>query len=565
MVRSGYGPTGLLSMNDLLRSPLGPAIILLFASALLRLIASPRRAWVLALLTLVPLGASFVLLMNLRSSGVAVRELTWWPLVTPPLRVLWALDGWNWLGLTLLLIVGGSAVLLTWQLPGKRSGAYHGLSFALLGAAGLTLVSDNLLALSGAWVATDILLVARARGSRAQGNNAPVWLEVTGSLLMLLAIGITSITVASTSLATARLPAEAVALLLVVAALRMAAYPLHLWLAPSGSGRDRGTQFLLNGLGLVTGGWLLGRVFVLGAGAWFSNPLWLPILVLLTLAAGLAAWTCRERDRLALLSSGRATWLWVVVALAPTASARDALGWAMTGVVLGLALLVVGQAINEEWGWRVPIALSALTLAGLPLTAGMPARALTQPPHLALLLLLVIADSLAVATVLASWKMAPLPAPTSPQPISPPARQLRGLPINWPAVRLLTALGLVVVPTVLWGLQPTRLAVQANFGSVLTLGNLLSQLGLLQFLTIPATLALGVGFYQLAQQPTSLFKQWQKRLAGAAGLAWMLAGLGWLVKWAELVWRNALLVVEGEGYLGWVVLVLLLAVLVVQL
>ncbi len=560
MDRSGRGPTGLLSMNDLLRSPLGPAIVLLVASALLRVVASPRRAWILALLTLAPLTASFVLLMNLRSSGVAVRELTWWPLVTPPLRVLWALDGWNWLALALLLVVGGSAVLLTWQLPGKRSGAYHGMSFALLGAAALTLVSDNLLALSGAWVATDILLVARARGSRAQGNTAPVWLEVAGSLLMLMAIGISSIGVASSTLATARLPAEAMALLLVVAALRMAAYPLHLWLAPSGSGRDRGTQLLINGLGLVTGGWLLGRVFVLGAGVWFSNPLWLPLLVLLTLVAGLAAWTSRERDRLALLSSGRATWLWVVLALAPIASARDALGWAMTGVVLGLALLAVGQAINEEWRWRVPIVLSALTLAGIPLTAGMPARALIQTPHFALLLLLVVADGLAVATVLASWRTALLPAPAG-----QPASQLRGMPINWPVVRLLTALGLVVVPNLLWGLQPTRLAVLANFGSILTLGDLLKALGLLQFLAIIAALTLGLGFFQLAQQPDSLFKRWQKRLAKAAGLGWILAGLGWLMQWIELGWRNALLVVEGEGYLGWVALVLLLAVLVVQL
>jgi hypothetical protein len=552
-------------MNDLLRSPLGPAIVLLFASALLRLVASPRRALILALLTLAPLVASFVLLTELRSSGVAVLELTWWPLVTPPLRVLWALDGWNWLGLTLLLIVGGSAVLLTWQLPGKRSGAYHGMSFALLGAAALTMVSDNLLALSGAWVATDILLVARARGSRAQGNTAPVWLEVAGSLLLLMAIGITSITVASTTLATARLPAEAMALLLVVAALRMAAYPLHLWLAPSGSGRDRGTQLLLNGLGVVTGGWLLGRVFVLGAGAWFSNPLWLPLLVLLTLVAGLAAWTSQERDRLALLSSGRATWLWVIVALAPTATARDALGWAMAGVVLGLALLAVGQAINEQWRWRLPVALAAITLAGLPLTAGMPARALVEPPHLALLLLLVVADGLAVATVLASWKTTPLPALAPPVPSGQPAIQLRLLPINWPVVRLLTALGLVVVPNVLWGLQPARLAVQASFGVILSLGDLLTALGLLQLLAIVAALALGVAFYQLAQQPDSLFRQWQKRLAAAAGLGWMLAGLSWLVQWIELVWRNALLVVEGEGYLGWVVLVLLLAVLVVQL
>jgi hypothetical protein len=45
----------------------------------------------------------------------------------------------------------------------------------------------------------------------------------------------------------------------------------------------------------------------------------------------------------------------------------------------------------------------------------------------------------------------------------------------------------------------------------------------------------------------------------------MLAGLGWLMQWIELGWRNALLVVEGEGYLGWVLLVVLLAALAVQL
>ncbi len=543
-------------MNDLLRSPLGPAIVLLFASALLRVVASPRRA--LALLTITPLIASFVLVMTLRSSGMVVRNLVWWPLVTAPVQVLWALDGWNWLALILLLIVGGTAVLLTWQSPGKRSGAYHGMSFALLGAAALTLVSDNLLALSGAWVATDILLVARARGSRAKGNTAPVWLEVAGSLLMLLAIGITSIGVATTTLAAARLPAEAMALLLLVAALRMAAYPLHLWLTPASAGRDRGTQLLINGLGLVTGGWLMGRVFVLGAGAWFTNPLWLPILVFLTLLAGLAAWTSRERDRLALLSSGRATWLWVVLALAPTAYARDALGWAMTGVVLGLAVLAVGQAINEEWRWRIPVTLAALTLAGLPLMAGMPARALVETPHLALLFLLVVADGLAVATVLASWQSAP-PASPPPAPAGQPGRQL----INWPVFRLLIALGLVMVPNLLWGLQPTRLAVQASFGSVLSLVDLLRQLGILQLLAIIAALALGFGFNQATQQPNSPFKHWQRRLSAAAGLGWILAGLGWLMRWVELAWRNTLLLVEGEGYLGWIALVLLLALLVI--
>jgi hypothetical protein len=550
-------------MNDLLRSPLGPALILLLASVLLRAVASPRRAPILALLTLAPLGASFVLLMSLRASGVVVRELSWWPLVTPPLRVLWALDGWNWLALLLLLLVAGGAVLLTWQLPGKRSGAYHGMSFALLAVAAVTVVSDNLLALSGVWIATDILLVARVRGGRAKGGAAPVWLEVGGSLLVLVAIGITSIGVASTTLATARLPAETMALLLAAAALRMAAYPLHLWLAPSVAARDRGTQLLINGLAIVTGGWLLGRVFVLGAGAWLADPIWPPVLVLLTLVAGLAAWAGKEQDRLAMLSSGRATWLWLVLVLAPTASARDTLGWAMAGLILALLLVAIGQEINEQWRWRVPLLLGVATLAGLPLTAGMAARALMQTPPLLLVLLIVVAEALAVAAALAGWKAAP-PAATSAVSVKQPARR-RIEAVNWPVLRLLVALGLAVVPSLLWSLQPVRLATQASFGSVLSFGELLRQYGIGQLLAVVAALGLGVGFFRVAQKPEPWIKRWLERMAAVASLGWLLDGTRWLLQWIDLVWRNTLLVVEGEGYLGWVALVLLVAVLIVQL
>ncbi|HNS02954.1 MAG TPA: hypothetical protein PKM78_11305 [Anaerolineae bacterium] len=548
-------------MNELLRLPLSPALVLLAAAALLRIFSSPRRALTLAPLTLLPLAVSFVLLMALRAEGVVVWEFTWWPLVTPPLHLRWTLDGWNWLSVLLILLTGGGAVLLTGRSPGKRSGAHHGLSFALLAAAALTVVTDNLLTLSAAWVAADILLVARARGSSARGGTAPVWLEVAGSLLMLIAIGITDSRAATASLATAPLPAETMALLLVVAGLRMAAYPLHLRLAPSGQARDRGTQLLINCVVLITGGWLLGRVFTLGAGAWFANPLWLLILVLLTLLAGLTAWTAQERDRLSLLSSSRATWLWLILAMTPTASGRDALGWGLAGVVLGLILLAVGQTIDEQWRWRAPMVLAVVTLAGLPLTAGMPARALADPVNLALMALLVVADGLAVAVALAGWQAPRSRPPLVVLPAGLSLRQLLGRSETWDVMRLLTALGLALVPDLLWGIQPVRLAMQAGFSNVLTLGGMLGQLGLGGLLAIVAALALGVLFHRLAQQPEAWFGRWRPRLGRAVGLSWLLAGAAWLAGWIELGWRNALLIVEGEGYLGWVALALLIAIL----
>ncbi len=546
-------------MNDLLRSPLGPAIVLLVASILLRVLASPRRPAVLALLTVPPLLISLLLLTTLRDRGSVVSALNWWPLVTPSLRVQWVLDGWNWLSALLLLLLGMSALLMTWRIPAKRSGAYHGLSFALLAAALITVVSDNLMTAGAAWVATDILLVARTRGSRAQGTTAPVWLEVAGSLLMLVSISITSLSTASTTLTAARLPQEPLALLLVVAALRMAAYPLHIWLAPSGVPRDRGTQVLINGLGLVTGGWLMGRIISLGGGNWLTDPLWQPLAVLVTLLAGFAAWTTRPHDRFALLSSSRAAWLWAVVAMTPLAAARDALGWALASVVLALILVAAGEEISERWHWDVPALVAAATLAGVPFTTGMPVRAWMDASQFLLLLLLVVADSLAVATVLENRRAVLKDSP------APASASFWLFNLGWPAIRLLVAVGLALVPNLLWGVQPTRLAREADFTNVLSFGRLLLGLGIGHALALVLTLALGVGFYQLAHQPNFSRQPLQRRLAAVVSLNWAVNGARWLLQWAELGARNILAVVEGEGYLGWVVLALLLAALIMQI
>ncbi len=552
-------------MNDLLYSPLGPALILLAGSILLRIVASPRRPLVLALLTLVPLGLTIVLLLQVQTVGVVTWQSTWWPLVTPQIQVMWALDGWNWLALVLMVLVGVCAVLLTWQLPGKRVGAFHGLSLLLLAAAALTVVSDSLLALSAAWVATDIVLVARARGSRPQTAAAPFWLEVTGSLLVMVAIGITSLPAATASLATAPLSAEALALLLIAAAVRMAAYPLHLWLAPSGVPRDRGTQLLINGVGLATGAWLLGRCYSLGAAYWLANSIWPPLLAVAVLAAGLAAWAGSRHDRLAMVGSGRAVWLWFLLASAPVAVGRETLGWGMVTVLLGLMLFTVGQAINEQWRWRLPLAVAALTFAGVPLTTGMPVLALTGPVNLLLMFLLIVANGLTVACVFLSWNPPPDPDATDPPSRASRAGRLAEDRINWPMFRLLLALALALVPSLLWGLQPSGLAEAAGFRMVLSLGQLLKQLGVVGLIESLVVVALGVGLTQALRQPQNCPELWRTRLASVTGLSWALQGLGWLAKWGEIGWRNALGVVEGEGYLGWIVLFLVLAWLIIRI
>lgn len=544
-------------MNQLLLSPLGPALFLLFASILLRIFASPRRSSTLALLTLLPLALTLALLLVLRyAPGGQVLQTSWWPAVVQPLDVLWALDGWNWISLVLLTLLLATAVLLTWRSPGKRAGAVHGLSFLFAAAAALTVVSDNLLALSGAWVATDITLLAvgRARGRDPRPNTAPIWLEVTSSMLVMVAIGITSFREASASLAAAPLPPETVALLLLAAAIRMAAYPWHLWLAPNAVERDRGLQLLISGGGMITGAWLLGRLASLGAATWLADPVWIPVLTALLLAGGLAAWLSSDRGRFHLLGSARGAWMWLIVAAAPVAMSRDALGWALVGTVLSLMLLAVGSAIREHWGWRLPLLLAALAMAGIPLTAGMPAYALAKPGNAALYLLWIVASGLAVACIfLANQRSRP---PREAASAAEPAR------LNWPVIRLLSALALCLIPLALWGIQPAALARSAGFGVTASLWESLRLLGIFGLLATAAVVALGWGFAQLLRVGSASALTWQARAGDLFGLAWLLHAGRWLWTWIEIGGRTAFHIVEGEGYLGWVILVAVAAWLI---
>lgn len=560
-------------MDDLLLSPVGPALLLLTTGALLRVLPRTQRASLLAVLTLGPLLAAFLLLIRLRITQVSDLPAVWWPLVISPLRLRWTLDGWNWLMVFLLLLVGAIAVLLTWREPGLRASAFHGLSFLLLGGAVLVVVSGNLLTLSGAWVASDVLLIARSRESRMPQGAVAGGLVAGGSLLMLLAIGITSPSAATASLATAALPAEALALLMVAAALRMGAYPLHLWLAPGQTGRSAGTQLLLGGVALITGGWLLGRLYPLGVDQWLSNPVWQPLLAALVLAAGVMAWAASREDRQAGLAASRASWLWFSLALAAPVLGQDVLGWGIVTVVLGLALLVVGDTIRTLWGWRVPLILALGVLAGGPFLVGFAVRALVSPDNFLLWLLAVVGEGLALACVMAAWLRPAALAPTAgsqgptlrngrtPATTDAPSGRLL---VRWPVIRMFIAFSALAVPAIIWGIRPELLAQLAGFSISPTLGDLLGAMSWGQWVSLVLSLVLGGGLAWVLGQPQSSLARWRGQMVTVMGLGWALDALLWVSAWASEAVRALLRMLEGEGYLGWVVLLALLLWLVAR-
>lgn len=542
---------------------------MLITGVLLRLAPQVRRSSLLAAMMLAPSLAALALLLRLRLLQVPDLTATWSPLVIPPLQLRWSLDGWNWLALLLLTVVGLCAVLLTWRLPGPRTGAFHGLSLLLLSSAALAVVSGNLLTLSGAWIASDVLLVARAREPRVPQGAVQGGLVAAGSLLFTLAIYITDAAGVTAPLANAPLPTEAAVLLGLAAALRMAVYPLHQWLMGSqGTARTLGTELLLCGASLVTGGWLLGRLHEAEAGRFLVASFWPPLLVFLALVAGLAAWAMREADCLVLLTSSRGGWLWLVLAMAAPGLGRDALGWGLVTAVLSIALFAVGQVLYIQWGWRLPLFLSVGLLVGGPLLAGLPVRALAPAQGLPLWLLLVAADALVVATVLAPLYRPRAVAnegprqPAAGRPPWSPAPSLVFSPsgsaswMNWPLVRLLVAFGLLAVPAFVWGLRPELLAQLAGFGVSLTLVEALRVTPLAQWLAMALVLALAFGLAWAAAQPE--LTRGRGQLGAFLRLDWALdAGLN-LLTWLGNVVRMLLRTVEGEGYLGWMALLALL-------
>jgi hypothetical protein len=112
--------------------------------------------------------------------------------------------------------------------------------------------------------------------------------------------------------------------------------------------------------------------------------------------------------------------------------------------------------------------------------------------------------------------------------------------------------------------MPSRLAESAGFGMTFSLGELLRQLGVVRLLEPFVVLAIGAGLAQVFKQPETHPEIWRARLATVTGLSWALDGLRWLAKWFELGWRNVVGVFEGEGYLGWIALLLVLAWLVIR-
>jgi len=153
--------------------------------------------------------------------------------------------------------------------------------------------------------------------------------------------------------------------------------------------------------------------------------------------------------------SGTVRWRWIAInraslvvtaAFVAVSQGPQGLIWTILAFALGCALLVTGQAARLQLGWRLPAALAALAIWGLPGTVGFMARSAQilpteLPIAVPLYVIILISEILLVAAL---WQIAGRPDN------EPPSS-----PFMWPdGVRLGVAFVALAVPLILAGLAP---------------------------------------------------------------------------------------------------------------
>lgn len=564
-------------------SPVGPPLILL-CGALVQLIVGrwigalrARPGWLTGLaLFFVALALTDFLFLRAQPV-VPTFSQPWQPPLQFGTNLVWVGDGWNWYISGLLLILGGIGILL--DLNSRRTqessavaGAHTSLAVHLsVLAAGLLFVgSANLLTVMLTWVLLDLFALARgavdaelgAPGASAleSSQQQAKGLSLIGALLLLVALLPAGMTGPGQPLDGGSLPPESIALMLLASMIRAGIYPFHLWLLPPNRGRVEVSERLLDHMAPVLCGlWLLGWTVSLGAEYISMQPDIVAYLCLMLLASAVAAWTAADQPNhttfVLITSAGLAA---LVGVLAYDAGPLGMI-WPTTAFALGGALWLVGDEAWKSWRWQIPVSVGALALAGLPFTPGF----LTQPAlarmlaagpiFLALFAFFAVAQGIQIAAMLRSWSD---PEEANPKPLDP------GITARLLAAS--TALGLVLG---IVGFFPGAIAGMASLPEAIppTLGNppsVVAELPVWIALSLP--LLFGLGLVAIRPLIWTVLGNLLDRISQLARLEWLFRLLWWGVNRTSDALGGTMRVVEGTGYMGWVLVITVMAYLLIR-
>lgn len=534
-----------------LAQPLGPSFILVGGTIvllLLRWLPWPQAsAWGAALAALAGMAA----LIALRSPSAAILAGRPWSSLLYDVEggIAWQVNAWTWASGALILLFLFVVILLGWERRERLAGYYRVIDLALAAAALAVTFSANLLTLASMWVLMESVALARLTIEPTyEPETGRMGLSAASVLLMALACALSGPALLTIPFAAASLPPLTQALLTAAIALRAAAYPLHGWLTHSrlAISADRFAVYLIPA---TTGLWLLGQINSTAGMAWIGEPQWLVLIIFSLFGSAVTAWADADPGRsLDLVYANRAGAILLALSLWPGQGALPLAG-ALLSFSLGLALFLVAGLAHQMWGAQWPRLLAVLTLLGFPLTAGFIGQvwlARLAPPagFLPLWMITVLADSLLLATLLKDWRRAP-------------GQPAQGMSAQ--AGRVLTAAVLIAIPLAFIGLQPTTalrlIGVAVPPAGLLSLALSMPAVVWARLLIVPA-LALWFVFEQ--QRISAQWRHLQAGLVRLARLDWIYSLTQTAILTVQLLWQSLLRIVEGEGYMGWVMLTLLL-------
>lgn len=567
-------------------SPIGPPIILLFGAAVLLIVGRwLRRTDWLAGVALFFVGAAATCYISLQyQSIVPTFSHPWQPLLQDATNLFWISESWNYYLGALILLTGGLGVLLNRShRPDGRAlpntNMVLALNLAVLAAALLFVNAGNLLTVLLVWVFLDLTIVLRgavdpvgieaaqaggAPGVRVQANEARV-LSLLGAMLLLIGILPAGFAGLAQELAVGNLPPETLALMLIAAAIRAGVYPFHLWVLPRGRAEvNVAERFLDQIVPVLAGLWLMGWVLQLGGAELVQSPPALAIFLLAILAAAVAAWTTADQPQhvaFVLITSSS------LAVLAGTLSVNPGpagLVWALTAFALGGGLWLVGEQAWRAWGWQIPVSVGALALAGTPFTPGFMALPSFAgllgrgPLYWPIFGLYVLAQGTFIAALLRSW--------TTERAGNGPAKPARVYARNY-MVRLLLATLALGLPLAVTGFLPlfaeTLIAIPnsipGELGAIPT-----GTAGPGVWVTLILPYVLGFGLIWLRPRLWPRLGAWPDWLSQFSRLEWLFRSGMWVIDQGAQLGHHALHVVEGAGYLGWFLALLLAGLLLLR-
>jgi hypothetical protein len=487
----------------------------------------------------------------------------------------------GWRGLTPFLFAGPVSWVLALVLLGSALAASlaslqrptegRAGRLAALGAALLFLFAGDWPTLVSAWMLLDLALlyalqpgsdpairrtaVLSLAGAICLGVALILWQQVPGSIWVAPAAPVDA------HAATA-LPPFVAPLGIAAALLRLMPYPLPSWQAPAERQERRETrpiaQVVLFALPTLLGAYLWVRLAQWGVaaqGMWsVVLPLWAGVAMLV---GGVKAWIAPDPDRLiAAVNTYGSAFVLLTMGLPLAATWRLAHG---LYVVLSVAVLLVSwtqgqyfRLVNLRTYWRlVPAGLALLSLAGLPFSAGFPGRvgmykAILGDQRWLVLLLAIGAESVflgAMLRVLFGIESEAAPA----QPSSRDALASGLGRVQWRREIAFGASMALAMAMVVLGWTPSRLALPG-------LGFWLALPTVPVWAAIVLPLIGAIVLYRSQDAILDALEGWRPLISRLIETDWPYQVIERaLQQLRALIW-GATQVVQGAGYMAWVVL-----------